>query len=241
MVFFGATGNLFSEKIFPAFYHLLLRKKIHNFRIIASGRRFSTETDYHQFLQRILEKLFDSSEILFYLSTLPSLYLPTIHLIQKILLPVSSTSSFHKIIIEKPFGSDAKSFLYLVKTIQNIFTEENIFLVDHYLGKETVQNIIILKAENLLIEKMLSRDFVEEIHIVVLESEGVGRRGAFYEETGAIRDMVQNHILQLISLIAMDVPSLCKGDKKECRVFMEKMTLSRYRTMERRSLLDPHR
>ena len=110
-----------------------------------------------------------------------------------------------KIIIEKPFGYDKKSFIHLNQLFNKLVPERNIYYVDHYLGKDTVQNIIVLKAENWFIENLLSAGYVKEIYIVVSEKEGVGSRGNFYEETGAIRDIFQNHLLQLLSLIAMDL------------------------------------
>jgi len=260
-VFFGATGNLFSEKIFPAFYHLTRRNKIDHFRILAIGRRFGDVSSYHSFLRHSLEKkipdldapllenllqktsyyrgdiaaprsfpllfsqfrLFDHQEILFYLSTLPSLYTGTLQLIQQ-LTDQAPLSLCKKIIIEKPFGFDQISFEVLNRLLKKTFSEENIFFVDHYLGKDTVQNVIILKAENFFIEKLLSAEYVEEIHIVVSERDGVGSRGKFFEETGAIRDILQNHALQLLSLIAMDIPALCDQDKKECNSFIKKMS-----------------
>jgi len=259
-VFFGATGNLFSEKIFPAFYHLIRRNKIDPFHIIAIGRRFSDESSYRLFLSQLIEKkipdmnfsilnqLFQNTsyyrgdidepqtfssftskfplqnyrEIIFYLSTIPSLYAQTIQLIHNLTSQILAPIPI-KIVVEKPFGFDKNSFKELNRLLNAFISEKNIFYVDHYLGKDTVQNIIILKAENLFIEKLLSAQYVKEIRFIVSEKDGVGSRGKFYEETGAIRDVLQNHILQLISLIAMDIPSLCQDDKKECSFFIEMM------------------
>ena len=259
-VFFGATGNLFTEKIFPAFYHIISRRKIDNFRILAIGRRFGDVQSYKSFLRQslsnkiphldfsALDRLFHKTnyyqgdvddpqpliafladyqltnyqEILFYLSTLPSIYTRVLQLIERINehIPLNIPK---KIIIEKPFGFDKKSFILLNQLFSKLTPERNIYYVDHYLGKDTVQNIIVLKAENWFIEKLLSEGYVKEIHIVVSEKEGVGTRGQFYEETGAIRDIFQNHLLQLLSLIAMDIPPLCQEDKIECSSFLNSM------------------
>ena len=274
-IFFGATGNLFTEKIFPAFYHLIRRGKIDNFRLLAIGRRFKDESSYKSFLyQLILNKIpeFDSSvldllfhktdyyqgdvddpqpflsflseyhlnsyqEILFYLSTLPSVYAQVLQLIGRLneqILPKIP----RKIIIEKPFGFDKNSFINLNQLFNRLVPEKDIYYVDHYLGKDTVQNIIILKAENWFIENLLSAQYVKKIHIVVSEKEGIGTRGKFYEETGAIRDIFQNHILQILSLIAMDVPPLCPEDKKECSSFIESMQQKKIEVIQHLQLPD---
>ncbi|NLJ48258.1 MAG: hypothetical protein GX428_01525 [Candidatus Atribacteria bacterium] len=259
-IFFGATGNLFTEKIFPAFYHLIRRGKIDNFHILAIGRRFRDEQSYQSFLRQslsnkipnldysVLDRLFQKTdyyqgdvddpqplmsflteyhlisyqEVLFYLSTLPSIYTRVLRLIERINEHIPSNIP-KKVIIEKPFGFDKKSFIYLNQLFSRLAPERNIFYVDHYLGKDTVQNIIVLKAENWFIENLLSAGYVKEIHIVVSEKEGVGSRGQFYEETGAIRDIFQNHLLQLLSLVAMDIPPLCQEDKIECSSFLNSM------------------
>lgn len=274
-IFFGATGNLFTEKIFPAFYHLIRRGKIDNFHILAIGRRFADEKSYQSFLYQslsnkipeldssVLDHLFQKTdyyqgdiddpqsllsflaeyhlknyqEILFYLSTLPSIYARVLQLIKRINEYIPS-KIIKKIIIEKPFGYDKKSFIHLNQLFNKLVPERNIYYVDHYLGKDTVQNIIILKAENWFIENLLSAGYVKEIHIVVSEKEGVGSRGNFYEETGAIRDIFQNHLLQLLSLIAMDIPPLCQEDKIECSSFLNSMQQKKIEVIQNIKLPD---
>ncbi|HXL03071.1 MAG TPA: hypothetical protein PK016_08185 [Candidatus Atribacteria bacterium] len=249
LIFFGATGNLFTRKIFPALSSLFYRYEIRDLALIALGRRFSEEEDYRRFLQEIhqreekelLERIFylpgdlenpeislkisqliskiGKEEVIFYLSTPPSLYKPALKTIEKTLS--LSPPSVKKVALEKPFGSSEKDFEDLEKALKKNFREEEIFYVDHYLGKATVQNLIILKAENLFIEKLLSRSFVKEVRIAVSEKEGIGERKKFYEETGAIKDILQNHLLQLLTLLAIDIPPLCEEDKKECQRFLE--------------------
>ena len=213
-LFFAAhSKKKISHLELPILESLFSRTSYFRGDIVAPAQFASFISRYH---------LFQYQEVLFYLSTLPSLYPETLRLI-KDLTDAAPPSLSKKIIIEKPFGSNQKSFEALDQSLKDIFPEEKIFFVDHYLGKDTVQNIIILKAENFFIEKLLSTEYVEEIRIVVSEKDGVGTRGNFYEETGAIRDILQSHIMQLISLIAMDIPPLCEEDKKECHDFIEKM------------------
>jgi glucose-6-phosphate 1-dehydrogenase len=111
------------------------------------------------------------------------------------------------VIIEKPFGHDSASAAALNKTLHRVFPEPRIFRIDHYLGKETVQNMLVLRFGNSLFERVWNRDAVARVEITVAESIGVGHRGRFYEETGAIRDIVQNHMFQVLAVTAMEPPT----------------------------------
>ena len=111
-----------------------------------------------------------------------------------------------RIVIEKPFGHDLESAKSLNKLLQNIFDEKQIYRIDHYLGKETVQNILTFRFANSLCEPLWNRNFIEHVQISVTEQLGVQDRGDYYEGAGAMRDMIQNHILQLLCLVAMEVP-----------------------------------
>ncbi|HEY8389237.1 MAG TPA: glucose-6-phosphate dehydrogenase [Parasegetibacter sp.] len=111
-----------------------------------------------------------------------------------------------RIVIEKPFGHDLHSARELNKLMASIFTEEQIYRIDHYLGKETVQNIIALRFANALFEPIWNRNYIEHVQITASETVGAEGRGGYYEQSGALRDMVQNHILQLLCLIAMEAP-----------------------------------
>ncbi|MBC7218206.1 MAG: hypothetical protein H5U36_08755, partial [Candidatus Caldatribacterium sp.] len=123
---------------------------------------------------------------------------------------------------------------------RRLFPEDHIFYVDHYLGKATVQNLIVLKAENSFFEKLLSCEFVAEVHIAIFEEEGVGERGAFYEETGAIRDIFQNHLLQILTLFAVDAPPLCEEDRRECNRFFAHLARERRRVLDFLRLPESH-
>jgi glucose-6-phosphate 1-dehydrogenase len=112
----------------------------------------------------------------------------------------------NRIVIEKPFGHDLESAKNLNKLLSGIFTEKQIYRIDHYLGKETVQNILAFRFANSILEPIWNRNYIDHVQISVTEQLGVGDRGGYYDESGALRDMVQNHILQLLCLVAMEAP-----------------------------------
>jgi glucose-6-phosphate 1-dehydrogenase len=111
-----------------------------------------------------------------------------------------------KIVLEKPFGLDLQSARELDEVIHSVFDEAQVFRIDHYLGKETVQNILMFRFSNSIFERLWNRDMVDHIQITVSEKHSVGGRGGYYEEAGAMRDMVQNHLLQILALVAMEPP-----------------------------------
>jgi len=117
-----------------------------------------------------------------------------------------------RIVLEKPFGRDLESARVLNETVLKVFDEKNVYRIDHYLGKETVQNILVFRFANSIFEPVWNRNYVEYVEITAAEMLGVERRAAFYEETGALRDMVANHILQLVALTAMEPPVAFDAD-----------------------------
>jgi glucose-6-phosphate 1-dehydrogenase len=125
--------------------------------------------------------------------------------------PHGEGARWSRIIVEKPFGRDLESCRSLNRVIHSVFSEDEIFRIDHYLGKETVQNILVFRFANGIFEPIWNRRYVDHVQITVAESIGVGERGGFYEESGALRDMVQNHLMQLLSLVAMEAPIAFNG------------------------------
>lgn len=142
--------------------------------------------------------------IIFYLATPPNLY----DKIPAFLANQGLNRKTHKLIIEKPFGTNLISAKKLNLDLLNYFTEDQIYRIDHYLGKETVQNILVTRFSNHIFEPIWNRNFIHHVEITSAESLGVEKRGGYYESSGALRDMVQNHLLHLVGLIAMEPPIL---------------------------------
>jgi glucose-6-phosphate 1-dehydrogenase len=161
---------------------------------------------YEELVRRV-EELRGSRrlDVLYYLAIPSSLYMPAIQAIQRSGLDTSPNGS--KIIIEKPFGRNLATSMELNSTVRRVFGEEQIYRMDHYLGKETVQNIIFFRFANSIFEPLWNRNYIDNVQITVAEDIGVGHRGRFYEKTGVIRDIFQNHMLQMLSLVAMEPPS----------------------------------
>ncbi len=145
--------------------------------------------------------------LLFYLATQPSQFgIVAEQLHQAKLLVKNGATSSGRIIVEKPFGHDLASAQALNHELTRFANESQVFRIDHYLGKETVQNILMFRFSNSIFEQLWNRNTIDHVQITVSEKLGVGDRGGYYEEAGAIRDMVQNHMLQVLSLIAMEPP-----------------------------------
>jgi glucose-6-phosphate 1-dehydrogenase len=143
---------------------------------------------------------------LFYLATPPTEFAPIIENLGQLRQQDGQHRGWCRLIIEKPFGSDLNSAHTLNQLLGKYFDESEVFRIDHYLGKETVQNILALRFANAIMEPLWNNRYVDHVQIVVAEDQGVGRRGGYYETSGALRDMVVNHMLQLLSLTAMEAP-----------------------------------
>lgn len=232
LVIFGATGDLASRKIFPALNEIKKSDKLpENFHILGCGRKELTsnvfdklskdlinkskyfkldpneEKDYNLLNHNIdqFKSKYSNVNVIYYLSTPPDAYKPIVKSLIKNKLNLES-SGYRRIIIEKPFGKDLKTSKKLNKILVNGFEEKQIFRIDHYLGKETVQNILVSRFTNLIFNALWNKDFISYIEITAAESIGIEGRGEYYDTTGAIKDMFQNHLLELLCLVAMDEP-----------------------------------
>jgi glucose-6-phosphate 1-dehydrogenase len=235
IVIVGATGDLARRKLLPALYRLCTtgllpergriigyaRKPIgtEGFRktareaVTAAAGDGLDESCWEDFSQRLVfvaqepqglggvRRLSAQRERLIYLATPPSAYVSIIHAIGEQGLAKDS-----RLVIEKPFGSDLASALRLEHALHRFFREEQVFRIDHYLGKETVQNILVFRFGNAMFERVWNRDAIESMQVTVAESIGIEGRGAFYEEVGALRDIIQNHVFQILAVLTMEPP-----------------------------------
>jgi glucose-6-phosphate 1-dehydrogenase len=170
-----------------------------------------SDASAYQKLEQLLSSFGNEAlrrNVLFYLSTSPSQFAEVVEHIHnaKLLLRNDSGPFWQRIVVEKPFGHDLATAQKLNLELTRFAHEKQIYRIDHYLGKETVQNILMFRFSNSIFEKLWDRQAVDHVQITVSEKLGVGSRGGYYEEAGALRDMVQNHLLQVLALVAMEPP-----------------------------------
>lgn len=181
-------------------------------RLFYHRSEFQDEEGYERlktFLNELDTKLGTKGNRIFYLSTQPSFFpgiCERLHKHNLIYDREKVQDRFSRVIIEKPFGRDLASATALQKELLQFLSEQQIYRIDHYLGKETVQNILIFRFANSLFENLWNNRYVDHVQITVAEDIGIGTRGRFFEEEGLFRDIVQNHMMQLLSLMAMDPP-----------------------------------
>ncbi|HET7625735.1 MAG TPA: glucose-6-phosphate dehydrogenase [Verrucomicrobiae bacterium] len=169
-----------------------------------------TDADAYKKLEAML-KSFGAAplreNLLFYLATMPSQFGEVVEQLHRAdLLKHTGGPGWQRIVVEKPFGHDLASAHALNSELTRFAHEQQVFRIDHYLGKETVQNILMFRFSNSIFERLWNRDSVDHVQITVSEKLGVGTRGGYYEEAGALRDMVQNHMLQVLALVTMEPP-----------------------------------
>ena len=144
---------------------------------------------------------------LLYFSTPPNAVMPLTDRLNAAGLTTQAPGTFVRVIIEKPFGRDLATARELNTRLHTAFVEEQIYRIDHYLGKETVQNLLVFRFANGIFEPLWNRQYIDHVQITVAEEIGVEGRGSYYEEAGALRDIVQNHIMQLVAIMGMEAPS----------------------------------
>ena len=149
---------------------------------------------------------------IFYLATPPSAYSDILQNLAAAGISKERDGRFARVIVEKPFGRDVETATALNNQVNAAFKERQVFRIDHYLGKETVQNILALRFANGIFEPLWNEKFVDHVQITVAESIGVGTRGGYFEESGVIRDMIQNHLMQILTLVAMEPPAAMTAD-----------------------------
>jgi len=236
LVFFGATGDLAFKQIFPALQSMIrhgrldvpiigvaksdgdveaLRRRAYDslaehggvddaaFAKLSRLLRY-IDGDYSDpaTFDALRRELGDAARPLHYLAIPPSLFGTVVAELGR-----SRCADGARVVIEKPFGHDLASAQALNRTLRLVFPERSIFRIDHYLGKEAVENLLYFRFANSFLEPIWNREHVARVQITMAESFGVAGRGRFYDETGAIRDVVQNHMLQVLTLLAMDPPS----------------------------------
>ena len=172
-------------------------QKINYFQIdLSDGQKYFQLADY---LREIAN---GTCQRIFYLAIKPDLFLPTVTGLSKAGLLEKKDGISARVVIEKPFGNNLASAKKLNLELSNLINEKQLYRIDHYLGKETVQNILAFRFRNAFVEPLWNQRYVKLVQISVCESSLVGERAGYYDSSGALRDMVQNHLLQLIALVA---------------------------------------
>ena len=161
----------------------------------------------YRHLDERLQDIDGAEGVLYYLAIPPDVYATVVEQLGAARLSAAPQHGWRRIIVEKPFGRDLASARHLNTLVHRCFSEEQVFRIDHYLGKETVQNLLVFRFGNGMFEPIWNRRYIDHVQITAAETVGVERRAAYYERAGALRDMVQNHLMQLLTLVAMEPPT----------------------------------
>ena len=250
-VIFGATGNLSTNKLLPALYHLEAAGRLtESLSIVAFSRRAWGDDDWRKHMREVLADkikgkqdtpIFERfiarfsyqqgdlndiesyqklarrlpseeacSATVFYLAIKPAEFSAVVRNLEAVGL--NRPRGLNRVVVEKPFGEDIESARTLNQLLHQHFDEEQIFRIDHFLGKETVQNLLVFRFANTLIEPLWNRNFIDHVQITVAESIGIEQRADYYDQAGALRDMLQNHLMQLLTVVAMEPPPALEAD-----------------------------
>ena len=235
IVIFGAAGDLAKRKLIPALYELWKKELLpHNILIVGASRREYTRECWMEFLgdypqdfcywldfvscdlscQESLNQLHDeTTDTTYFLSVPPEKYEDAIINLKE--CGFLDDPNHSRVVIEKPFGYDLESANHLQSVVERHLREKQVYRIDHYLGKDTVNNILATRFGNVLLEPLWNREYIEEVQIFATETIGCDGRSQYYEGAGVVRDMLQNHMLQVLSLIAMEAP--CRMNAREIR------------------------
>jgi glucose-6-phosphate 1-dehydrogenase len=184
-------------------------------RLYYQRGEFSDATTYSTLetrLSQVDEQLQTQGNYLFYLATAPKFFAQIVQQLGNAHLSNQENSRWRRVIIEKPFGQDLESAKDLNRQIKSVLAENQIYRIDHYLGKETVQNIMVFRFDNAIFEPIWNRRYIDHVQITNAETVGVERRGGYFDSAGSLRDMVPNHMMQLLSLTAMESPVSFQAD-----------------------------
>ncbi|HUM13736.1 MAG TPA: glucose-6-phosphate dehydrogenase [Myxococcaceae bacterium] len=182
------------------------------FYFAADGTKPESFSGLADFLKKTDSQVGTPGNYLFYLSVAPTFFAPIVQNLGKSGLAKEENGRWRRVVIEKPFGHDLPSAVELNRTIKSVVGERQIFRIDHYLGKETVQNLMVFRFGNGMFEPIWNRNYIDHVQITVAEELGVEGRGGYYDTAGAMRDMVPNHIAQLVSLVGMEPPISFSAD-----------------------------
>ena len=230
LVIFGASGDLAKRKIIPALHSVDGAKR--GLRVLGAGRSELKRAEFqdlvaeasgspelakaadwvrldydepgsYEELKRLLKK---SRDVVFYLATPPQTFEGILDALNEAGL-ATKDNPHQRIVVEKPLGQDAASAKKLNRQLMELFVEDQVFRIDHYLAKDTVQNVLAFRFSNSIFEPVWNRTMVQSIEITAAEEIGIGNRAGYYDRIGAVRDMVQNHVLQVLALVTMEPPT----------------------------------